>query len=126
MKTTVKNLKKVLENALLNNDKMAYGLYEYELEELLDELLASLLEDKDDFLFVVTTHKNDMTGKQDAAMVLIEPSGKVHINELARDKLKEEWLHTYEANIKKLIPVFAKQLYDGDLPINGVKYGLHA
>jgi len=41
---------------------MEYELYEYEFEELLDELLASLIEDKDDFLFAITTHKNDING----------------------------------------------------------------
>ena len=32
MKTTVKDLKKVLENALLNDGKMEYDLYEYEYD----------------------------------------------------------------------------------------------
>ena len=45
MKTTAKDLKIVLKNALLNEGKMEYELYEYEFEELLDELLASLIED---------------------------------------------------------------------------------
>lgn len=126
MKTTVKDLKKVLENALLNDGKMEYDLYEYEFEELLDELLASLIEDKDDFLFAITTHKNDVTGKEDTAMVLIDQSGKAHINELARDKLKEVWKCAYERNMKKLIPDFAKQLHEGDIPINGIKTVLHA
>ena len=124
MKSTAKDLKIVLKNALLNDGKMEYELYEYEFEELLDELLASLIEDKDDFLFAITTHKNDVTGHEDTAMVLIEPSGTVHINELARDKLKEEWKGGYEGNMKKLIPDFAKQLYEGEIPINGVKAAL--
>jgi hypothetical protein len=126
MKTTVKDLKKVLENALLNDGKMEYDLYEYEFEELLDELLASLIEDKDDLLFAITTHKNDVTGKEDTAMVLIDQSGKAHINELARDKLKDVWKGAYERNMKKLIPDFAKQLHEGDIPINGIKTVLHA
>ena len=126
MKTTAKDLKKVLENALLKDGKMEYGLYEYEFEELLDEFKESLLEDNDDFLFAITTHKNDVTGYEDTAMVLIEQSGTVHINELARDKLKEEWKGGYEGNMKKLIPDFAKQLYKGEIPINGVKAALRA
>jgi hypothetical protein len=121
MKTTAKDLKIVLKNALLNDGKMEYELYEYEFEELLDELLASLIEDKDDFLFAITTHKNDITGKEDTAMVLIDASGKAHINELARDKLKEVWEGDYERRMTKLIPDFAKQLYKGDIPINGIK-----
>ena len=126
MKTTVNGLKKVLENALLKDGKMEYDLYEYEFVELLDEFKESVIEDKDDFLFAITTHKNDITGKEDTAMVLIEQSGQVHINELARDKLKAEWKGAYESNMKKFIPDFAKQLYEGDIPINGVKTALRA
>ena len=126
MKTTAKDLKKVLENVLLKEGKMEYGLYEYEFEELLDEFKESVLADKDDFLFAITTHKNDVTGHEDTAMVLIEPSGTVHINELARDKLKEEWKGAYERNMKRFIPGFAIQLYEGDIPINGVKTALRA
>ena len=126
MKTTVKDLKKVLENALLKDGKMEYDLYEYEFVELLDEFKESVIEDKDDFLFAITTHKNDITGNEDTAMVLIEKSDEVHINELARDKLKAEWKGAYESNMKKFIPDFAKQLYEGDIPINGVKTALCA
>jgi hypothetical protein len=122
----IKDIKKTLETALLNNGNMAQDLYEYELEELLDELIASLIEDEDDFLFAVTTHKNDLTGKQDCAMLLIEKSGAVHINEFARDRLKALWQDAYIRNMKKLIPAFAKQLHEGDLPINGVKTVLRA
>ncbi len=38
-------------------------------------------------------------------MVLIEKTGQVHINELARVKLKALWLGAYESNMKKLIPI---------------------
>ena len=126
MKSTVKDIKKELENALLNDGKMAVGLYKYELEELIDEFKESIIEDKDDFLFVITTHKNDVTGKENTAMVLIEQSGEVHINELARDKLKEMWQGAYEGNMKKTIPYFAKQLHEGIMPVNGVKMALCA
>jgi hypothetical protein len=121
MKITVRQLKKVLENVLLNDGKMEQVLYEYEFEEIMGELLETLIADKDDYLLALTTHKNDITGDEDAAMVLIEPSGQAHINELARNKLKEIWEGTYEKNMKQLIPDFAKQLYEGDIPINGIK-----
>ncbi|UOA10395.1 MULTISPECIES: hypothetical protein [Methylobacter] len=126
MKTTAKDLKIVLKNALLNDGKMEQDLYEYEFEELLDELLATLIKDKDDFVFAITTHKNDITDKEDTAMVLIDASGKAHINELARDKLKEVWEGDYERRMTKLIPDFAKQLYKGDIPISGIKTVLSA
>ena len=32
----------------------------------------------------------------------------------------------YERNMKKFIPDFAKQLHEGDIPINGVKTALRA
>ena len=56
-------------------------------------------------------------------MVLIEKTGQVYINEQAREKLKALWPATYERNMKQLIPVLAKQLHEGALPINGVKQG---
>jgi hypothetical protein len=77
-------------------------------------LKASLAKDKEDLIFSVTENTNHV------AMVLIEKSGDVHINELARDRLKEFWKAYYVSNTKKLIPVLAKQLNDGSIPLNGV------
>lgn len=118
---TKRDIKKALENTLLNNEKMAIELYEYELEELLDELKASMLEDDDDSIFAVTVHKNDQTLKFDTAMVLIEKSGEVHINEVAKDRLKAIWIGSYAVNMRKLLPEFIEQLNAGEIPINGIK-----
>jgi len=86
------------------------------LEEFLDDLKSSLAEDKDDYIFAVTENSGHV------AMVLIEQSGQVHINEQAREKLQALWpAAAYESNMKNLIPAFAKQLNEGELPINGVK-----
>lgn len=112
---TARNIEKLLEQTLLHDGAMQYGLYEYELEELLDELKSSLTEDKDDYIFAVTENSGHV------AMVLIERSGQVHINEQAREKLQALWPAAYESNIKNLIPAFAKQLSEGELAINGVK-----
>ncbi len=124
MTITVKDLQKILENVLLKDGKMEYALYEYELEDLLDDFNESLLEDNDDFLFAITTQKNNVTRREDTAMVLIEPSGTVHINESARAKLKAVWKGAYAGNIKKIIPGFANQLYEGEIAVNGVKTAL--
>ena len=35
--------------------------------------------------------------------------------------LKALWLGAYESNMKKLIPLFAKQLAKGEIPVNGIK-----
>jgi frataxin-like iron-binding protein CyaY len=112
---TAKNIEKLLEQALIHDGEMQYGLYEYELEELLDELKSSLAKDKDDYIFAVTENSGHV------AMILIEKSGQVHINEQAREKLRVLWPAAYESNMKKLIPAFAKQLNEGEIPINGVK-----
>ena len=110
-----KHIEKRLEQTLLHNGEMQYGLYEYELEEFLDELKSSLAEDNDDYIFAVTENSGPV------AMVLIEKSGQVHINARAREKLQALWPAAYESNLKQLIPAFAKQLNEGELPINGVK-----
>lgn len=111
----VKTIAKNLENALVKDGKMRQELYEWEVEEHLAYFQSSLIEDNDDFLFVVTEHTNDV------AMLLIEKSGKIHINEAAREKLKELWKGAYLENMKMLIPEFAKQLHEGNLAVNGVK-----
>ena len=112
---TAKNIEKRLEQTLLHDGAMRYGLYEYELEELLDELKSSLVADQDDYIFAVTENSGHV------AVVLIEQSGQVHINEQAREKLRALWPAAYASNMQKLIPMFAKQLHAGELPINGVK-----
>src|SRR5690606_8941096 len=58
------------------------------------------------------------TGSPDAAHPL---PGHVYINEQAREKLKALWPAAYESNMRRLIPVFAMQLNEGEIPINGVK-----
>ena len=111
----VRNTRKLLEDALLRDGKMHPGLYEYELEELICEFETSMAQDKDEFIFAVTINGGDV------AMVLIERSGHVHINEQARRQLKGLWHGAYEGNIKRLIPTFAKQLEEGEIPVSGVK-----
>lgn len=112
---TAKKIKKQLEEVLINNGAMEYDLYEYELKELLDDLKSSMYKDKDDYIFAVTENSGYV------AMVLVERSGQVYINEQAREKLKTLWLTAYESNMKKLIPTFARQLNKREIPINGVK-----
>ena len=112
---TTKNVEKRLKHTLIHDGEMQYELYEYELEELLDELKSSLAKDKDDYIFAVTENRGHV------AMVLIEKTGQVYVNEQAREKLKALWPAAYESNMKKLIPAFAKQLQEGEIPVNGVK-----
>jgi hypothetical protein len=60
-KTSEKNLIK----ALLRDGEMAYALFEYELEEHINEFQKSKKKDGDDYFFAVTEHTNDV------AMLLI-------------------------------------------------------
>ena len=83
---TAKKIEKLLRHVLINEEEMAYELYKHELEELLEEWKLSMTKDNDSYLFAVTENSGDV------AMVLIEKAGRVHINELARGKLKALWL----------------------------------
>jgi hypothetical protein len=111
---TTKEIVTLLDQALLHNGKMQYQLYEDALEGLLGDLKASLKQDKEDFIFVVTEDDDQV------AMVLIEKSGKVYINEKARQKLKSLWRAAYDRNLKQFIPLLAQQLEDGELAVTGV------
>jgi hypothetical protein len=110
-KTIAKNLKK----ALLDDGPMAWALFEYELEEHLEEYLQSKQADGDKFFFAVTEHTNDV------AMLLIDEDDQIHINEDARTWLQELWGDVYRENIQKLIPRMAEQLDAGYLSATGVK-----
>jgi hypothetical protein len=112
---TAQKIEKLLNQALLDEGKMEYSLYEHELIETLDELKLSMKRDKDDYIFTVTENRGHV------AMMLIEKSGEVYINEQARERLQALWPAAYKNNIKKLIPDFAQQLHESTLPINGVK-----
>ncbi len=116
---TIKKMETLLINALLADGEMAYALYEHELEELVVELRSSMENDKDDYIFTITENRGDV------AMLLIEKSGDVYINEEAREKLKVLWAVSYKVNLKKFIPTFARQLQKNELPINGVKVSRH-
>ncbi len=110
-----KQIAMLLCNALLEEGEMAQSLYEYELEERIDYWYEGLKADRDDFVFAVTENSGHV------AMVLIMADKTVLVNEVARSKLSEFWQHNYKTNIKKLIPMMAKELADDTLYITGVK-----
>jgi hypothetical protein len=112
---SARRIAKLLTQALLHEGEMHRALYDHELVGVVDELKASLAHDNDDYIFTVTENRGHV------AMVLIEKTGEVHINEAAREKLKAFWPVGYERNMKRFIPEFAEQLAAGEFPINGVK-----
>ncbi|MFM7447614.1 MAG: hypothetical protein ACKO24_03320 [Leptolyngbyaceae cyanobacterium] len=110
-----RKIENLLHKALLEEGKMEYSLYEYELEEHINYWYKGLKTDQDDFVFVVTENSGHV------AMVLIMPDKTVLVNEEARAKLSEFWQNNYSTNLKRLIPVMAKELANNELFVNGVK-----
>lgn len=114
MASTKAEIATLLCHALLEQGKMYHSLYEHELEENIDYWYASLQEDNNDFLFVVTENNGHV------AMVLIMPDKTLYTNEAGRARLFEEWPDTYNQNMKRLIPDMVQQLADNNFPVNGV------
>lgn len=110
-----KKTEQLLEDALINDARMDYALYEFELAGLVEEMIVSMVNDDDEYILSVTVNE------ESAAMTLIERSGNIFVNESARDRLKKLWKTAYSANLKKLIPAYAKELDSGLIPINGIK-----
>ncbi|UBF29334.1 hypothetical protein K9N68_16750 [Kovacikia minuta CCNUW1] len=110
-----KKIENLLRKALLEDGEMAHSLYEYELEEHIDYWYDGLKADRDDFVFAVTENTGHV------AMVLIMRDKTLYINEAARAELMEFWEVNYLPNMKRLIPMMAKELADDILSVIGVK-----
>ena len=110
-KTIEKNLKRVL----LEGEPFARALFEYELEEHIEEYAQSKRADGDKYFFAVTELTNGV------AMLLIDEGDAIHVNEKARALLKKLWRDAYNRNLKLLIPQMASELDAGYLFSAGVK-----
>jgi hypothetical protein len=110
-----KTIEKNLRTALLEDGPLVRVLFEYELEEHIEEYLSSKHADGDAYFFAVTEHSNDV------ALLLIDEDDQVHINEEARALLKKLWQKAYGKNLQRLIPDMARELDGGHLYIAGVK-----
>ena len=110
-----RRIENLLRKALLEGGEMAYGLYEFELQEHIDYWYQGLLRDKDEFLFAVTENNGDV------AMVLIMPDKTLYVNEEALEELRQLWPVAHESNLKRLIPLMAEQLSRDIIAVNGVK-----
>ena len=110
-KTIERNLRK----ALLQDGPFAQALFEYELEEHIEEYIESKKADGDKYFFAITVHTNDV------AMLLIDEGDNSHINEQARVLLKTLWRDAYKKNLQGLIPDMASELDAGYLYVAGVK-----
>jgi len=101
--------------ALLSGGVMSLSLYEYELKDGVDENRKSLIEDQDDFMFLLTENGGHV------AMLLLDQSGEVYINETARDWLIDRWRKAYKPNILKLMPYYLNELKQGRIVVQGIK-----
>ena len=110
---SAKQTRKRLEEVLLHDGEMNRALYEDELKESLDDLKSSMKRDNEDFLFALTVNQDDV------AMVLLETSGDVHVNEAARERLKTLWPAAYESNWKRFLPLVINDLEKGEISITG-------
>ncbi len=110
-----KIIEKNLKKALLEDGPFTKALFEYELEEHIEDYIQSKRADKDKYFFAITERTNDV------AMLLIDESDKVHINEEARALLRELWQAAYRRNLQRLIPDMARELDAGYLYVAGVK-----
>jgi hypothetical protein len=111
-----KNIQRNLKKALLDGGPLAQALFEFELEEHVEEYMKSKQEDNDEFFFSITEHSGDV------AMLLIDKDDQLHINENACEMLEKIWGDAYKPNIQRLLPDMAGQLNDGYLFTAGVKY----
>lgn len=112
-----KIIERNLKKALLDGGPLAQALFEYELEEHIDEYMKSRREDNDEFFFAVTEHSGDV------AMLLIDKNDNLHINEDARAWMEKTWRGgVYKLNIQRLLPNMAGELDKGFLFTAGVKY----
>jgi hypothetical protein len=112
-----KKIEKLLCQALINNGKMEYALFEYELKEHIDYWYRGLKRDKEELVFAVTVNRGHV------AMVLITKNQDIYVNEDARELLAQEWKRgAYKRNMEKLIPMMADDLANDILAVKGVKY----
>ncbi len=111
-----KKIEQLLRQALINNGKMEYALFEYELKEHIDYWYKGLKRDKEELVFIVTENRGHV------AILLITKDKEIYVNEDAREFLAQEWEgEVYKKNMKRLIPIMAEDLANDILAVNGVK-----
>ncbi|MGC1272990.1 MAG: hypothetical protein WBC44_04740 [Planctomycetaceae bacterium] len=109
-----KRIAESLHRALLQDGSMDRELFDRDLQDMVDGLIESMIEDDEDYVFSVTEQDGA------AAMVLVERDGTLHINEAARERLKALWPAAYASNLRMMIPDFASQLNRNEIPIFGM------
>ena len=110
-----KIIEKNLKKAFLEEGAFNQALFVFDLQEQVEGYLRTKLEDKDEYVFVVTENNNHV------AMFLLDQKNQVHVNEAARAILQKLWKNYYLENLKRFIPDMASELDDGNLYEVGIK-----
>ncbi|TNF67257.1 MAG: hypothetical protein EP298_07345 [Gammaproteobacteria bacterium] len=110
-----KNFEEILRSTFFKNKPMSKELYEFELKEHIEDTIEEMNDDKDDFVYAITTNNSDV------AMFLVDNKGGIYINEKAIFRLKKLWGKKYKPNINKLMSFYSSELANGTFPIHGVK-----
>lgn len=103
-----------LRKALLEEGKLSYDLYEFEMEYFVDDWYEEMDYDKDDFILIIDENEGDV------AIVLISKEEELLINEEAMNRLKLLWSENYVKNINDFMPFFLEQLSVEVFPIIGL------
>lgn len=110
-----KTIEQNLRNVLLGGQACVQALFEYELEEHIDEYRRSKQRDGDVIFFAVTEHSDHV------AMLLIDEHDVLHVNEQARAALQRIWGAQYATNTERIIPSMVEDLDAGFLFAAGVR-----
>lgn len=111
-----KAIARTLKKVLLEGGAFSRALFEFDLEDRIEAYLQSKREDGDKYLFVIAEKSNEI------AMMLIDESDEVHVNEEARALLMKFWQgEIYKSNIRLFMPDMVNELDKGNHYFAGVK-----
>jgi hypothetical protein len=105
-----------LQSALSGQSPLSIDLYVEVLAGYEDELKASLDKDADDALLCVLADDGDV------AMMVIDWDGSIYRNENALKKLQAMWRHSFDINVKTLLPILSTHISQKNLGVAGIKW----
>lgn len=104
-----KKISDELRLALAGQKQLSIDLYVEALAAFEQDLKDSLNRDADDALLCVLADSGDV------AMMVIDWDGRIYRNENALRKLHAMWRNSFDANVKKLLPIFSDHIHRKNL-----------
>ena len=111
-----KKISDELRLALAGQKQLSIDLYVEALAAFEEDMKDSLNRDADDALLCVLADSGDV------AMMVIDWDGRIYRNENALMKLHAMWRNSFDANVKKLLPIFSDHLHRKNLGVAGIKW----